>query len=52
MPSLVSFALRRLLRGLLTVWFAVTVLLTFVVPRVERPGWTHGEDYQPAPPVR
>jgi len=32
MPSLVPFALRRLLRGLLTVWFAVTV--TFLLLRL------------------
>jgi UDP-GlcNAc:undecaprenyl-phosphate GlcNAc-1-phosphate transferase len=31
-------------------WFAVTVLLTVVVPRVERPSWTHGDDYQPPSP--
>ena len=34
----------------LAVWATVTVALTFVVPRVERPGWTHGDDYAPVPP--
>jgi UDP-GlcNAc:undecaprenyl-phosphate GlcNAc-1-phosphate transferase len=39
---------RLVLAGLAT-WLAVTVLLTVVVPRVDRPGWTHGDDYrQPA----
>ncbi len=41
----------RVVVGALTLWFAVTVLLTFVVPRVERPGWTHGDDYAPVPPL-
>ena len=31
-------------------WLAVTVLLTIVVPRVERPAWTHHEDYAGPPP--
>jgi UDP-GlcNAc:undecaprenyl-phosphate GlcNAc-1-phosphate transferase len=31
-------------------WLAVTVLLTIVVPRVERPSWTHHEDYSGPPP--
>ncbi len=31
-------------------WFFVTVLLTVVVPRVERPAWTHHEDYAGPPP--
>jgi hypothetical protein len=40
----------RLVIGALALWCAVTVLLTLVVPRVERPGWTHGDDYAPVPP--
>ncbi len=40
----------RLVFGVLALWAAVTVLLTLVVPRVERPGWTHGDDYAPVPP--
>ena len=40
----------RLVVGALAVWAAVTVALTFVVPRVERPGWTHGDHYAPVPP--
>ncbi len=40
----------RVVWGLLAAWAAVTVLLTLVVPRVERPGWTHGDDYAPVPP--
>lgn len=31
-------------------WFFVTVLLTVVVPRVERPAWTHHDDYAGPPP--
>jgi UDP-GlcNAc:undecaprenyl-phosphate GlcNAc-1-phosphate transferase len=31
-------------------WLAITVLLTIVVPRVERPAWTHHEDYAGPPP--
>jgi UDP-GlcNAc:undecaprenyl-phosphate GlcNAc-1-phosphate transferase len=31
-------------------WFVVTVVLTVVVPRVERPAWTHHEDYAGPPP--
>jgi UDP-GlcNAc:undecaprenyl-phosphate/decaprenyl-phosphate GlcNAc-1-phosphate transferase len=31
-------------------WFVVTVVLTVVVPRVERPAWTHHEDYSGPPP--
>ncbi len=46
----VSLYQSRLVLFGLAAWFAITVLLTFVVPRVERPGWTHGEDYQPTPP--
>jgi UDP-GlcNAc:undecaprenyl-phosphate GlcNAc-1-phosphate transferase len=42
----------RLVVGALAVWSAITVLLTFVVPRVERPAWTHGDDYAPVPPGR
>jgi len=30
----------------LAVWFAVTVVLTFVVPRVDRPAWTHDEHHR------
>ena len=33
-------------------WLAVTVVLTVVVPRVERPAWTHHDDYVPPPPRR
>ena len=40
----------RLVAGSLLMWLAATVLLTFVVPRVERPGWTHGDDYAPVSP--
>jgi len=36
----------------LTCWFAITAVLTVVVPRVERPGWSHHEDYSPPPPRR
>jgi UDP-GlcNAc:undecaprenyl-phosphate/decaprenyl-phosphate GlcNAc-1-phosphate transferase len=44
-----SLSQSRLVLAGLAAWLAVTVLLTFVVPRVDRPGWTHGEDYrQPA----
>jgi UDP-GlcNAc:undecaprenyl-phosphate GlcNAc-1-phosphate transferase len=31
----------------LGVWFAATVLLTLVVPRVERPAWTQSDDHVP-----
>ncbi len=31
-------------------WLFLTVLLTVVVPRVERPSWTHHEDYTGPPP--
>jgi len=34
----------------MVVWFALTVVATFVVPRAARPGWSHGEDYVPHPP--
>ena len=34
----------------LGVWFVVTVVATVVVPRVERPAWTHHEDYAGPPP--
>jgi UDP-GlcNAc:undecaprenyl-phosphate GlcNAc-1-phosphate transferase len=40
----------RLVVGGLALWLLVTVVLTLVVPRVERPGWTHGDDYAPVPP--
>jgi UDP-GlcNAc:undecaprenyl-phosphate GlcNAc-1-phosphate transferase len=40
----------RLVVGGLALWALVTVVLTLVVPRVERPGWTHGDDYAPVPP--
>jgi UDP-GlcNAc:undecaprenyl-phosphate GlcNAc-1-phosphate transferase len=39
---------RVVLAGL-AVWFAFTVLLTFVVPRVDRPPWTHGEEDETHP---
>jgi UDP-GlcNAc:undecaprenyl-phosphate GlcNAc-1-phosphate transferase len=42
----------RLVIGTLAFWCAMTVLLTFMVPRVERPAWTHGDDYAPVPPRR
>ena len=29
-------------------WLALTVVLTVVVPRVERPAWSHHDDYSPA----
>jgi UDP-GlcNAc:undecaprenyl-phosphate GlcNAc-1-phosphate transferase len=41
-----SLSQSRLVLAGLAAWLAVTVLLTFVVPRVDRPGWTHGEDYR------
>lgn len=31
-------------------WFVMTVVLTVVVPRVERPAWTHHDDYVAPPP--
>jgi UDP-GlcNAc:undecaprenyl-phosphate/decaprenyl-phosphate GlcNAc-1-phosphate transferase len=31
-------------------WFVVTVVATVVVPRVERPAWTHHDDYLGPPP--
>jgi len=34
----------------MVVWFALTVVATFVVPRTARPGWSHGDDYVPHPP--
>jgi UDP-GlcNAc:undecaprenyl-phosphate/decaprenyl-phosphate GlcNAc-1-phosphate transferase len=34
----------RLVLAGLAAWLAVTVLLTFVVPRVERPAWTQPDD--------
>jgi UDP-GlcNAc:undecaprenyl-phosphate/decaprenyl-phosphate GlcNAc-1-phosphate transferase len=44
-----SVSQSRLVMAGLATWLAVTVLLTVVVPRVDRPGWTHGDDYrQPA----
>jgi UDP-GlcNAc:undecaprenyl-phosphate GlcNAc-1-phosphate transferase len=33
----------------LGIWFAVTVVLTVVVPRVDRPGWTYDETHPPHP---
>ena len=33
-------------------WLALTVVLTAVVPRVERPAWSHHDDYVPPPPRR
>ncbi len=44
----VSLYQSRLVMVGLAVWSAVTVLLTFVVPRVERPSWTH-TDAEPPP---
>lgn len=32
-------------------WLVLTVVLTVVVPRVERPAWSHHDDYTP-PPAR
>jgi len=43
----VSLYQSRLVMAGLTAWLAVTVVLTFVVPRVERPAWTHSEEHQP-----
>ena len=34
----------------MVVWFALTVIATFVVPRTARPGWSHGDDYVPQRP--
>jgi UDP-GlcNAc:undecaprenyl-phosphate/decaprenyl-phosphate GlcNAc-1-phosphate transferase len=45
-----SVSQSRLVMAGLATWLAVTVLLTVVVPRVDRPGWTHGDDYRQ--PVR
>jgi UDP-GlcNAc:undecaprenyl-phosphate/decaprenyl-phosphate GlcNAc-1-phosphate transferase len=39
----VSLYQSRLVTAVLVVWFAVTVLLTFVVPRVDRPSWAQAE---------
>jgi UDP-GlcNAc:undecaprenyl-phosphate GlcNAc-1-phosphate transferase len=33
-------------------WLLVTVVLTVIVPRVERPAWSHHDDYTPPPPRR
>ena len=33
-------------------WPVVTIVLTVVVPRVERPAWSHHDDYVPPPPRR
>jgi UDP-GlcNAc:undecaprenyl-phosphate GlcNAc-1-phosphate transferase len=33
-------------------WLLVTVVLTVIVPRVERPAWSHHDDYVPPPPRR
>jgi UDP-GlcNAc:undecaprenyl-phosphate/decaprenyl-phosphate GlcNAc-1-phosphate transferase len=44
---LVSLYQSRLVLIGLAVWTAATVLLTLVVPRVDRPAWTHGDDYAP-----
>jgi UDP-GlcNAc:undecaprenyl-phosphate GlcNAc-1-phosphate transferase len=43
----VSLYQSRLVMVGLGVWLAVTVVLTFVVPRVERPAWTHTDEHQP-----
>jgi UDP-GlcNAc:undecaprenyl-phosphate/decaprenyl-phosphate GlcNAc-1-phosphate transferase len=45
----VSLYQSRLVLGGLAVWTVATVLLTVVVPRVDRPSWTHGDDYRPSP---
>jgi len=47
--AITLYQTRAVLLGLVA-WFAGTVALTVIVPRVERPHWTHGEDYQPVPP--
>jgi UDP-GlcNAc:undecaprenyl-phosphate/decaprenyl-phosphate GlcNAc-1-phosphate transferase len=44
---LVSLYQSRLVLVGLAVWTAATVLLTLIVPRVDRPSWTHGDDYAP-----
>ncbi len=43
----VSLVQSRLVFFGLTVWFAVTVLLTLAVPRVDRPRWTQGGEPGP-----
>jgi UDP-GlcNAc:undecaprenyl-phosphate GlcNAc-1-phosphate transferase len=43
----ISLYQSRLVLGALVAWLAVTVVLTFVLPRVERPAWTHAEDHVP-----
>jgi UDP-GlcNAc:undecaprenyl-phosphate GlcNAc-1-phosphate transferase len=45
----VSLYQSRIVMVGLAVWSAVTVLLTFVVPRVERPAWTHTDLEPPSP---
>ena len=47
--ALALYPSRTVILGL-TGWFVVTVVLTVVVPRVERPAWTHHEDYAGPPP--
>jgi UDP-GlcNAc:undecaprenyl-phosphate GlcNAc-1-phosphate transferase len=39
----VSLYRTRLVLVGLVIWFAITVALTFLVPRVERPSWTIDE---------
>lgn len=46
----VSLDQSRLVLIGITSWSIVTAVLTFVLPRTARPGWTHGEDYVPPPP--
>jgi UDP-GlcNAc:undecaprenyl-phosphate GlcNAc-1-phosphate transferase len=45
----VSLYQSRLVLVGLAVWLAVTMVLTFVVPRVERPAWTQSEEPLPEP---
>ena len=47
----VSLYQSRLVLTGLALWFVLTVVATFVVPRATRPDWTHGEDYHPTPPA-
>jgi UDP-GlcNAc:undecaprenyl-phosphate GlcNAc-1-phosphate transferase len=44
----VSLYQSRLVLGVLAGWLAMTVLLTFVVPRVERPSWVQPEPTDPS----
>ena len=47
--ALALYPTRTVMAGL-AVWFVITVVATVVVPRVERPSWTHHEDYAGPPP--